>query len=143
MSLYLTKSWVQSPRPVPSIKGNAVEAVRYVESDSDYNKHYKVTYNSETDEFSCECPAHKFGRSKLCKHISRVEDSLVSQIEEELKVQEEACTDAQLAESETTSDPTQLVVSFNDGPYKALSWDSVSWLVENMGTGQTVSIRKG
>lgn len=120
-----------------------MEAHTYVQSDTNFDKWYKVVYYHNEDRTTCECPAFVFsGYRNYCKHIRRVKDDLVGEVEEELKVQEEALIDSQLAEDSGPTD-TQLVVSFNDGPYKALSWDSVSWLVENMGTGQIVSIRKG
>ena len=39
------------------------------------NKTYDIKMHPMTLEWSCNCPAYKFGRGKACKHIKEIQSN--------------------------------------------------------------------
>lgn len=104
-------------------------------SDSDPRVNYHVGYSPDQGIYACTCPGFQF--NKRCKHIDREGPALAEYAEDrERPVESE----------EKDSDPSNevgLSVSLNNNVFKEVDSDTVSWLIESLSPGDTVTVRRG
>lgn len=116
---------------------------------------YEVTYDPMTGDFYCACPAFQFSRDRHCKHISRVGGTLNDYVDSldrpgfEVEAPAPHWPSDDTTEnprhewpSPVTTEAARFEASFNEGAWKVLEADTVSWLLDTVRAGDTVHLRR-